>query len=90
MSGRTSGSSRDGTVNIIRNVLALLVSSAIMVAVGVPVMGYDYRSGTAALAGTVLLLVGLFAAVGITLALLDSLESVAAYLVATWRGLRAE
>lgn len=81
MDDRTTGSSRDGTVRTVRNVLAVLLSSGLMVLVGLPVMSFEYDSGLAALGGTVALVVGLVAAVGITFALLDRLERIAASLV---------
>jgi hypothetical protein len=85
MSGTDAGHGRDGTVVLVRNVLALLVSSAVMALVGLPVVAYEFDSGAAALAGTVLLLVGLVVAVAVALVSLDRLELVAARLVAAWR-----
>ncbi|MEF8979293.1 MAG: hypothetical protein V5A39_10550 [Haloarculaceae archaeon] len=80
--------SRDGATRLVRNGLAVLVSSALMVLVGFPVMTYEYDSGLAALGGTLALVAGLAVAVGVTFALLDSLERVATSLVSTWRNLR--
>lgn len=87
MSERRPGASRDRATRLVRNGLAVLVSSALMVLVGFPVMVYEYESGLAALGGTVALVVGLAVAVGVTFALLDRLERVAAHLVNAWRGL---
>jgi hypothetical protein len=76
---------QDGTVTLVRNVLALLVSSAVMALVGLMVLSYEFDSGPAALAGTLVLLAGLVAAVGLAVGLLGRLELLAARLVAAWR-----
>jgi hypothetical protein len=86
MTRSDTGRDLDGTVTLVRNVLALLVSSAVMAVVGLPVISYEFDSGLAALAGTVVLLVGLVVSVGVAVALLGRLELVAARLVAVWRG----
>ncbi|PSQ30228.1 hypothetical protein BRD09_05625 [Halobacteriales archaeon SW_10_68_16] len=73
------------TVELVRNVLALAVSSVLMVLVGFPIMTYGYASGLAALAGTVALVVGLVVAAGVALRSLDRLEAIARWLVGLWR-----
>ena len=85
--GDRTGASRDGATRLVRNALAVVVSSALMVLVGFPVMTYEYDSGLAALGGTVALIGGLAVAIGVTFALLDRLERVAAHLVSAWRNL---
>ena len=80
-----SDTPEDRTVELVRNVLAIAVSSVLMALVGFPVMTYEYGSGLAALAGTVALVVGLVVAAGAALALLDPLEAVARSLVELWR-----
>jgi hypothetical protein len=72
-------------VRLVRNGLALLVSSALMALVGLPVMTIEYNSGLLALAGTVALVAGLAVAVWIAVALLDPLERLARRLVEAWR-----
>jgi hypothetical protein len=71
----------DPTVRLVRNGLALLVSSALMTLVGLPVMTVEYDSGLLALAGTVALVAGLAVAVWLAVTLLDPLERVARRLV---------
>lgn len=88
MDERASGDPRDSTTRLVRNVLAVLVSGALMALVGFPVMIYEYDSGPAALGGTLALVAGLAVAVGVTFRLLGRLEDVAAHLVSAWRGLR--
>jgi hypothetical protein len=80
-----SDTPEDRTVQLVRNVLALAVSSVLMALVGFPLMSYEYGSALAALAGTVALVVGLVVAAGIALALLDPLEEIALWLVELWR-----
>jgi hypothetical protein len=86
MAQHSRGGPSDGTVRLVRNVLALLASSALMAVVGLPIMRYEYQSGTAALVGTVVLAVWVVVAAGITLRSLDALERVATRVVAAWRG----
>lgn len=75
----------DGTIRIVRNVLALLVSSGLMFLIGYPVMIQDYESALASLVGTAVLVFGVVVAVGLTFRFFDELEAVARYLVETWR-----
>lgn len=75
----------DPTVRLVRNVLAIGMSAALMALVGLPVMTYEYGSGAAALAGTVALVVGLLVAAGVTLRALGPLEDLARWLVERWR-----
>jgi len=75
----------DRTVRLVRNVLAIAVSVALMGLVGIPVMTYEYSSGLAALAGTVALVAGLVAAAAVALVSLDRLEGLACRLVELWR-----
>jgi hypothetical protein len=86
MSERTTDGPDEGTVRLVRNVLALLVSSAIMAAVGLPVMLYDYRSGVAVAVGTAALILGLAVAAWVALSLLDVLEGVAESIVGAFDG----
>lgn len=74
----------DRRVELVRNVLALAVSAALMALVGYPVMTYEYDSGLAALVGTVVLVVGLVVAAGAALLSLDRLEAVARTLIEWW------
>jgi hypothetical protein len=85
MAERDTDDPDDRTIRIVRNILALTVSSGLMFLIGYPVMIQDYESGLASLVGTVLLVFGLVAAVGLTFRFLDELETVAGYLVRTWR-----
>lgn len=75
----------DPTVDLVRNVLAIVMSAILMALVGFPVMSYEYSSGAAALVGTVALVVGLVLAAGIALRSLDHLEDIARWLVEWWR-----
>jgi MFS superfamily sulfate permease-like transporter len=77
--------SPDRTVRLVRNVLAIGVSSVLMAFVGFPAMSYEYRSGLSTLAGTVAPVAGLFLAAGVALLSLDPLEDVARRLVELWR-----
>jgi len=74
----------DRRVELVRNVLALAVSAALMALVGYPVMTYEYDSGLAAIVGTVVLVVGLVVAAGAALLSLDRLEAVARTLIEWW------